>query len=94
MHDHPIREGAETDPDGPLKQAVLGLIVYDHEGLWSLSELDRSLQASAEARTGDDPSRARIEDVVQQLYAAGLVHRLGQFVFATRAAIEAMRHAA
>jgi hypothetical protein len=94
MHDHPIRGGAATDPDRPLKQAVLGLIVYDHEGLWSLSELDRTLQASAEARTGDEPSRAQTEDVVQQLYAAGLVHRVGQFVFATRAAVEATRHAA
>lgn len=94
MHDHPIRGCAEADPDGPLKQAVLGLIVYDHQGLWSLSELDRSLQASAEARTGDEPSRARTEDIVQQLYAAGLLHRVGQFVFATRAAIEATRHAA
>ena len=94
MHDHPIREVAEMDADGPLMQAVLGLIVYDHPGLWSLSELDRSLQASVEARTGDEPVRARTEDVVQQLYAAGLLHRVGQFVFATRAAVEATRHAA
>lgn len=92
MHDHPIRDSAEKDPYAPLKQAVLGLMVYDHPGLWSLSELDRFLQASSKVRSGEDPERFQTEDVVQQLYAAGLLHRVGQFVFATRAAVEAATH--
>jgi hypothetical protein len=37
-------------------------------------------------RRGDEPSRHTAEDVIERLYAAGLIHRIGQFVFATRAA--------
>jgi hypothetical protein len=78
-------------PDDPavLKQAVLGLILDDSKSLWSLAELDRALQSSSEACTGHEPSRARVEDVLAELHAAGLVHRLGQFAFASRAALEA-----
>jgi hypothetical protein len=78
-------------PDDPavLKQAVLDLILNDARSLWALSELDRALQPSGEARSGEEPSRARVEDALAGLYAAGLIHRLGQFAFATRAALEA-----
>ena len=68
-------------------------MVCDHPGLWTLAELDRSLQPSSETPTGSEPNRSDIEDAVEDLYAAGLVHRLGQYVFATRAAHAAHRHA-
>jgi hypothetical protein len=82
-----------TPPGDPihLKQALLGLVMTDQPTLWSLAELDRHLQPSREARTGDEPWRARVEDAVAELYAAGLVHRIGQFVWPTRAALEAER---
>jgi hypothetical protein len=78
-------------PDDPvhLKQAVLGLLLDDQRSLWSLSELDRYLAPSDETRSGEEPSRARVEDAVADLYAAGLLHRIGGFVFATRAAAAA-----
>ncbi len=80
-------------PDDPthLKQALLGLVVDDRPGLWSLAELDRHLTPSNDTRGGEEPSRAATEDAVEDLYAAGLIHRIGQYVFASRAALEAER---
>jgi HD-like signal output (HDOD) protein len=40
---------------------------------------------------GEEPHRALVEDAVEDLYAAGLIHRLGHLVCATRAAHEAQR---
>ena len=37
------------------------------------------------------PATIDVEDAIEDLYAAGLLHRLGQYVFATRAAHEAYR---
>jgi hypothetical protein len=74
------------DHEDALDQAVLGLLIHDHPGLWSLSELDRSLQSSGQTPGGAEPSRHITEDTVERLYAAGLIHRVGQFVFATPAA--------
>lgn len=73
MHQQPI-------PDPALAEAILGLLIDDHPGLWHIAELDRSL-------TPPDAHRSRAtEDAVAALYADGLVHRTGEFVFATRAA--------
>jgi hypothetical protein len=76
----------DTDPT-TLKQALLGLLVVDHAGLWSTTELTRSLIPSS----GDGPNATDPEDALEDLYAAGLIHRLHGYVFATRAAYEADR---
>ena len=65
-----------------LKQALLGLLLEDHPGLWTLAELDRSLRPSTDAAS----NAVDVEDAVEDLYAAGLVHRFDRFVFASRAA--------
>ncbi len=80
-------------PDDPaqLKQALLGLVVDDHPGLWTLAELDRHLRPSSDTPPGHEPNRAAVEDAVEDLYAAGLVHRIGHYVCATRAAHVAQR---
>ncbi len=77
---------APGDHEDALDQAVLGLLIDVHPGLWSLSELDRSLQPSSQTPGGTEPSRHITEDTIERLYAAGLIHRVGQFVFATHAA--------
>jgi hypothetical protein len=85
MLHHRTRVHAPDDPIH-LKQALLGLLVIDHPGLWSIAELTRSLIPSS----GNGPdSPATVEDALEDLYAAGLIHRLGSYVFATRAAHEA-----
>jgi hypothetical protein len=58
-------------------------------GLWSLTELDRHLHPSSDTPAAAEPSRAATEDAIEDLYAAGLIHRIGTFVCATRAAYEA-----
>ncbi len=83
--------GHEPDDPDTLKQALLGLLVCDHPSLWTLAELDRCLTPSSETPPGVEPARAAVEDAVEDLYAAGLVHRIGHYVFATRSAHEAQR---
>ena len=83
--------GAMPDDPAQLQQALLGLLVCDHPGLWSLAELDWALHPSSDTPPGAEPNRAYVEDAVEDLYAAGLVHRVGHYVFATRAAHEAQR---
>ncbi len=90
MLHHGTRAHAPDDPT-QLQQALLGLLVCDHTGLWSLIELDRALHPSSETPTGQEPIRAAVEDAVEELYGAGLVHRIGHYVCATRAAHTADR---
>ena len=78
-------------PDDPhtLKQALLGLLLEDRPVLWTLTELDRQLHLSSDTDPGHTPDTIDVEDAVEDLYAAGLLHRFGSYVFATRAAHEA-----
>ena len=78
--------GDSLDGSSTLKQALLGLLVQGHTGIWTLAELDRQLCPSSETEPGSEPSRIDVEDAVEDLHAAGLLHRLGTFVFASRAA--------
>lgn len=91
MQNHPSRNARHDESDDTLKEALLGLLIHDHAGLWSLAELDRCLQSSGGTQAGEEPQRHATEDAVEQLYAAGLLHRVGQFVFASRAAAEAVQ---
>lgn len=63
----------EVDSD----RAVL-TVLLDSPGLWAVAEVQREFSDPVEA-----------ENSLSRLYAAGLVHRLDGFVFATRAAARA-----
>ena len=57
--------------------AILGLLLnFDAGSLWSVEEVVRQLSTS----------RLDVIDGLASLQAAGLIHRVGDFVFATRAA--------
>lgn len=57
--------------------AILGLLLnFEAGSLWSAEELIRQLSAS----------RLEVIDGLANLQAAGLIHRIGDYVFATRAA--------
>jgi predicted transcriptional regulator len=59
------------------QKGVLGLLLaLDSQRPWSVAEVEREL--------GEHISTV---DAVASLHAAGLVHRCGEFVFATRAAL-------
>jgi hypothetical protein len=68
---------ATVERERPTEGAILGLLLnFDSGSLWSVEEVVRQLSAS----------RLEAIDGLASLEAAGLVHRVGDFVFATRAA--------
>lgn len=44
------------------------------------------MTSSAQAAGVGEPPSHETEDAIERLHAAGLIHRIGQFVFATHAA--------
>ncbi len=86
MHHNPIPGVEPGTAEDTLDQALLDLLIHDYPGLWSLAELNRSLTSSSETVSGCEPPTHETEDAIERLYAAGLIHRIGQYVFATRAA--------
>jgi hypothetical protein len=58
-----------------MDSLVLGLVLDGASWLWSVDEIGREI---------DD--RAGVQDAVPRLGSAGLLHRLGEFVFASRSA--------
>jgi len=69
-----------VEQDESTDQAIMGLLLIDHPGLWSVGEVEREM--------GDE---LRAQDGLARLAGAGLIHRLGEFVFATRTAVHATR---
>jgi hypothetical protein len=66
-----------AEPESQAEGAILGLLLnFDAGSLWSVEEVVRQLSAS----------RLEVVDGLASLQAAGLVHRVDDFVFATRAA--------
>ncbi len=78
MHDQRSPVGDDEDRNDA---AVLALLLDpDDQRPWSTDELLREV--------GD---RVTMADSLARLYAAGLIHRCGEFVFATRPALYAAR---
>ena len=69
--------GPVPDPDAATDEAIIGLLVEDR-GLWAIGEVERMI--GNEIATADGLARLR---------RGGLVHQCGDFVFATRTALEA-----
>jgi hypothetical protein len=66
-----------AERDRQAESAILGLLLnFDAGSLWSVEEVVRQLRAP----------RLEVMDGLASLRAAGLIHRVGDFVFATRAA--------
>jgi hypothetical protein len=76
----------QPNPTDALAQAILGLLIDDHPGLWSMAELDRTLTPSTRPAASHETV-----DAVETLHAAGLLNRVGDYVFASRAAHAAQR---
>jgi hypothetical protein len=64
--------------DDEIDEAVMSLLLDQRRGLWSVEEIASEMKDRVDA-----------EDGLARLAAAGLVHRLDGFVFATRAAARA-----
>ncbi len=66
-----------AERDVQTEGAILGLLLdFESGSIWSEEELMRELSAS----------RVEVLDGLARLRGAGLIHRCGRFVFATRAA--------
>jgi hypothetical protein len=79
MQDETSRAGMPGPIDA--RRPVLGLLLVEQDQRpW--------LHAEIELEIGD---RIATATAIDQLYAEGLVHRLGEFVFATRAAVNMER---
>ena len=76
-----------TEADEQLQHALLTLIVTSYPAHWAVSELIRELTSDPDAFQ----ERDLVERAVRDLARAGLAHRHGSFVFATRAAVIADR---
>lgn len=90
MRDQRIRDVPERDSWSDHR-VLLDLLVESHPTLWTVPELARALCSGATARRGEEPAANSVEDALQDLFGAGLIHRSGDFVFATRAAVEGAR---
>jgi hypothetical protein len=92
MHRNPnpaADSGCSTEDS--FDEALLGLLTHDHTGLWSIDELSRALTSSAQTAASGEVETHDTEDAIERLFAVGLIHRVGGFVFATRAAHTAQR---
>lgn len=69
--------GPVADRDAATDEAIIGLLVEDR-GLWSTDEVARTI--------GNEIATA---DALARLRRGGLVHQCGDFVFASRSALEA-----
>lgn len=74
-----------SEPADPTAD-ILDILIDQNPGLLHVDELARMY-----GRASVDPDTARriVDDVISELLAGGLVHRLDRFVFATRAALRA-----
>jgi hypothetical protein len=68
-----------ADDDNRADSTILGLLLAE-PALWSLDEVAREY--------GDETATT---DALARLHGHGLVHRLGAYVFPTRAAVEFAR---
>lgn len=75
MQDQRIPPAAE---DAQIDQAIIGALLTDEAPVWSFDELV--------CQFGNEIA---VTDSINRLAGQGLVHRLDQFVFATRAAAKA-----
>jgi hypothetical protein len=86
MADHPVtsaRDPGIRPEEDRVQQAVLSLLLDAHPAQRSMEEILREMTD----RPDDFAVRDLIDNAVRDLVGAGLAHRHGAFVFATRAAV-------
>jgi hypothetical protein len=74
---------AKWSDEDRAEQSLLALLLEAHPALLSVDEIVREMTD----RPDEFGERARVNNAVRDLVAAGLAHRHGPFVFASRAAV-------
>jgi hypothetical protein len=83
MTAHDDDDLAPGEREDMTEQAVLSILLDAHPGQCSLEEVVREMTDRPE----EFPARDAINNAIRDLVGAGLLHRHGAFVFATRAAV-------
>jgi hypothetical protein len=76
-------ERSVAEREDMAQQAVLAILLEAHPGQRSVEEVAREMTD----RPDDVAARDAVDNSIRDLVAAGLLHRHGPFVFATRAAV-------
>ena len=72
-------ESTPTEEEGQIDSAILGLLIKKGvQRPWSVREVELEI---------GDP--VEVADSLARLYGVGLIHRCGEYVWATRAALAA-----
>lgn len=69
--------------DATVQRAVLALVLFQHPAQLTLAELTRELSEDPESPA----QRDAVDRAVRDLAGSGLLHRHGEFVLPTRAAL-------
>ena len=77
------QKGPQPGEEDRVEQAVLAILLEVHPAHLSVDELRREITDRPEDFAACDC----VDNAVRDLVAAGLVHRHGPFLFATRAAV-------
>jgi hypothetical protein len=77
------RAGQPRHEDDLAQQSVLAILLDAHPAQRATEEIVRELAD----RPDEFAERDRIENAIRDLVGAGLLHRHGSFVFASRAAV-------
>jgi hypothetical protein len=72
-----------ADEDARAEHAVLGILLGAYPAQCSVEEVVREMTHGAD----EFSARDRAHNAIRDLVGAGLLHRHGSFVFATRAAV-------
>ena len=76
-------ERSVAEREDSLQGSLLELLLLAHPGQRSVDEIVREMTE----RPDEFPARDAINNAIRDLAGAGLAHRHGAFVFATRAAV-------
>jgi hypothetical protein len=87
----PRPETQEREPPMPDEQPILDPACEEAQAEWAVLNLlidsDHQRPRSVEEIIRERGSRIDTLDAIDRLYGTGLIHRIGEFIFATRAAI-------
>jgi hypothetical protein len=72
--------GSPEEQDNGIDSAVMEILLGDYRGLLKIVDIQREI--------GDSVA---VQDSIARLYGAGLIHRLDDFVFPTKAAVAGWR---
>lgn len=75
---------APTADDDHVQEAVLGHLIYLYPAQLTIAEVVREMSVASTTFTVVDQYERALRDLIR----AGLVHRNGEFVFASRAAVQ------